>query len=97
VVRPYNTNIQGDPFDAATVHQVWLKARALPGHDPTQVRQDLSGTAIRISDCGTTSRYGWEIDHIMPVAHGGNDDVANLQPRHCENNRRKGNQYPWSR
>jgi hypothetical protein len=63
---------------------------------PTEVRQDLCGTPIRIGDYGATSRYGWQIDPIMPVTRGG-DDVANLQPLHGENNRRIGDQSPGCR
>jgi hypothetical protein len=37
------------------------------------------GAPIRIGDYGATSRYGWQIDHIMSVTRGG-DDLANLQP-----------------
>ena len=27
----------------------------------------------------TSSDYGWEIDHIKPVARGGTDNLNNLQ------------------
>ena len=37
---------------------------------------------------------GWEIDHIVPAARGGGDDLSNLQPSQWENNRRKGDDYP---
>jgi len=51
---------------------------------------------MRFTDHGdTSSKYGWEIDHIMPTSLGGTDDVGNLQPLHWENNRKKGDSYPW--
>ena len=45
---------------------------------------------------GQESQYGWEIDHIMPKSRGRSDNLSNLQPLHWQNNRRKGDTYPWS-
>ena len=54
------------------------------------LRVDAWGWTIVRQDYGKTgSRYGWEIDHIVPVALGGKDDLSNLQPLQWENNRRK--------
>jgi 5-methylcytosine-specific restriction endonuclease McrA len=50
---------------------------------------------MRYGEYGQTSKYGWEIDHIKPVSKGGTDDLSNLQPLQWENNRRKGDNYPW--
>ncbi len=59
-------------------------------------RRDICGNAIKYSEHGNTnSDYGWEIDHINPSANGGSDDLANLQPLQWENNRQKGDTYPW--
>ena len=38
--------------------------------------------------------YGWEIDHIKPVAKGGGDEFDNLQPLYWKTNRHKGDSWP---
>jgi len=42
------------------------------------------------------SEYGWEIDHINPVANNGSDDLYNLQPLYWGNNLDKGDSLNWS-
>ncbi|MEJ2121766.1 MAG: HNH endonuclease signature motif containing protein [Alphaproteobacteria bacterium] len=75
---------------------VWAKGRAIPNYDPDLWRHDACGHPMRYSDHGnTTSKFGWEIDHVLPLARGGTDELDNLQPLFWENNRRKGDTYPW--
>jgi hypothetical protein len=61
---------------------VWQKGQIIPGADPNVLRKDRWGAYIRRDKYGDTTPngYGWEIDHDMPVARGGSDDLANLQP-----------------
>lgn len=48
---------------------------------------DAFGNIIRFSHYGDrTSAYGWEIDHIVPVAVGGSGDLTNLRPLHFRQN-----------
>jgi hypothetical protein len=86
--RQSNTDANGKPFTDEVIEAVWHKARTMGIYETLRV--DAWGWTIVRQDFGNTrSRYGWEIDHILPVALGGNDDLSNLQPLQWENNRRK--------
>lgn len=70
---------------------VWNKARIVQGYHAAYVRADVCGALIEWERYGdTTSKYGWEIDHIMPESLGGTDAITNLQPLQWQNNRTKG-------
>ena len=90
--RTRNTTRSGGAFASSTVSAVWQKATAIPGY-PGFAR-DACGAIIQYSEYGKLTRYGWEIDHIRPVAQQGSDLMVNLQPLHHENNRYKSDMYP---
>ena len=85
-------------FSPAVVAAVWLKGRVVPGYDPAHVRKDCCGAWMQFDAYGdTNSQYGWEVDHQQPVAHGGADNLANLQPLYWRNNRHKADNWPqWT-
>ncbi len=69
---------------------VWAKGHPIPGYDAAMYRRDDYGYAMRYTDHGNrSSDYGWEIDHITPVASGGSDNLSNLRPLHWQPNVRR--------
>ncbi|AVQ04196.1 HNH endonuclease [Caulobacter segnis] len=53
-------------------------------------RQDDFGNILAFDQFGKRSEYGWEIDHIHPVALGGSDAPGNLRALHWRSNRSLG-------
>lgn len=95
MARNPNTTTQGGRFDEATIEAVWRKGIL----DPTypSYRKDTCGAYMQRDKHGVTGQWGWEIDHIVPVAKGGSDALSNLQPLMWENNRHKSDNHPnWS-
>lgn len=85
-------------FDPELVDLVWEKAKIVEGHDPEEYRKDHCGAWIRRSMYGMSSgerTMGWEVSHIRPVSIGGKDVGSNLQALQWENNKEKGDNYPY--
>lgn len=83
------------PFSDEIRRRVWQKARKEPGYDGDMFRKDACGAWIMWDRYGDRDNvFGWEIDHIFPLALGGDDSLANLRAFHCLNNASKGDDYP---
>jgi 5-methylcytosine-specific restriction endonuclease McrA len=73
-----------------TLRAVWAKAKPVLGYDSNMYRKDACGALMIWNHYGNrNSRYGWEIDHVIPVVRGGSDLLSNLRPLHWRNNCRK--------
>jgi hypothetical protein len=69
---------------------VWQKAAPIRGRDPQKWRRDIYGNVIHYGAHGQSTRFGWDIDHYIPKAKGGSDDIANLHPVQSSKNRSMG-------
>ena len=77
-------------FSDETIQRVWEKGTVVPTFNSDEWRKDQCGAWIGRKYYGDRdSDYGWEIDHIKPVADGGTNLLSNLRPLQWENNAEK--------
>ncbi|MBI3502912.1 MAG: HNH endonuclease, partial [Bacteroidetes bacterium] len=88
----------GGSWSEETKKAVWNKGRIYDdSHSADTFRRDKCGKGIYWSDYGNRNdSWGWEIDHINPVANGGGDELSNLQPLQWENNANKSDKLNWT-
>jgi hypothetical protein len=62
----------------------------------SEIGYDFAGWEVRKGAYGQTgSRFGWNIDHILPKSMGGTDDYFNLQITHIDTNAERGNKITF--
>ena len=93
--RRHGANSKGRKFSEDVIQKVWDKGKPVRGKDPDLYRRDKAGNVIYGPSHGKDSDMGWEIDHKKPVSKGGRDKLGNLQPLQSDENKEKGNTYPW--
>ncbi|HYH74619.1 MAG TPA: HNH endonuclease signature motif containing protein [Candidatus Saccharimonadales bacterium] len=91
IMRARSMTVDDQPFTGLEKVAVWLNAEPVDGKDSRLWRKDPCGALMYWGDyADSASQYGWEVDHINPVALGGTDAIGNLQALHWKNNRHKG-------
>jgi len=93
--RRCGTDSRGHRFPEEVVQKVWEKGKPVRGKEPDSYRRDAAGNVIYKPSYGKDSDMGWEVDHKRPASKGGKDNLGNLQPLQTEENKDKGNEYPW--
>ncbi len=90
-------------IDDSLLDKIWSKGQIVEGYDSAKIRKDACGAWILRDQYGQPeSRYGWEIDHIVPqkvlqekgVSQNKIDDIHNLRPLNIGNNLSKSDSYP---
>ena len=96
MARSFNTTKDGGSWSEETKKAVWAKGSAGSSTNPEVIRYDICNKGMYYTDYGNRNdKWGWEIDHINPVANGGTDALSNLQPLQWENNVKKGDTVNW--
>jgi hypothetical protein len=72
------------PSEEQKKRAAWDAAKAVFGS--SEIRIDCDGRSINWSEYGRYSEYGWQLDHVLPIALGGSDSLSNLRARHWRGN-----------
>ena len=73
---------------------VWKEADILADKDPNMWRIDPCGACINWREFNKKTKYGWNVDHILPQAKGGTYHIFNLCAMHWKNNMNKADNFP---
>lgn len=81
-------------FSENILNQIWEKASKVRELDERIYRKDACGALIMRDKYGKINPYGWVVDHIFPIALGGDNQLPNLRAMHYLNNISKADDYP---
>ena len=81
-------------FSEEKIQKVWDYAFKVEGNNPNEWRKDSCDAWINRGQYGNETKFGWEVDHILPIAKEGKDDIGNLCALHWKNNRSKADDFP---
>ena len=71
--------------------KVWAKATKIEGKNPMMWRLcGITGKVLKYTDHGKPTKYGWDIDHLIPRSIGGSDHLSNLKAVNYKVNRSQG-------
>lgn len=74
-------------MDDNIIQRVWEKGQVVSNNDPNEWRKDDCDAWMERNQYGNRdSQYGWEVDHIKHLSHGGSNDLGNLRPLQWQNN-----------
>ena len=74
-------------YNDHTKYFLWCNLRKIEGVDPDEYRRDYYGHTIKWLDYGNrNSKFGWEIDHVIPEMLGGTNALSNLRALHWRPN-----------
>ena len=69
------------PYSADALNMIWEKGRIMESAPKDHWRKDDFGNPIQRTEYGNrNSSFGWEVDHIVPLAEGGSRHISNLHP-----------------
>jgi hypothetical protein len=83
--------------------EIWSKARLVDKRifenkyikeSADEFRLDDMGGIMQKGKFGLLGIYGWNVDYILPLPKGGDDNMVNLRPLHWKNITAKGDDFP---